>query len=223
MTETLIIFSRYPEAGKTKTRMIPALGAVGAAELQKQLTEHTLKNAKALQRSRAINIQVHFTGGDTQLMTEWLGDNIEYIPQVAGDLGTKMYSAFTNAFNRGSTKAVTIGIDCPDIDPTILETAFNSLERDDIAIGSANDGGYYLIGLRQGIPQLFENIDWGTNMVLKQTKIVIEQLSLSTYYLATLSDIDRPEDLSIWQRHTSENFSVTKIDSEISAIDDDTE
>lgn len=203
MTETLIIFSRYPEAGKTKTRMIPALGAVGAAELQKQLTEHTLKTAKALQLNCPINIQVHFTGGNEELMTEWLGDNIEYIPQVAGDLGMKMHSAFANTFHTASNKTVTIGIDCPDIDQSILATAFNSLEQHDLVIGSAMDGGYYLIGLKQSIPQLFEHIDWGTDKVLEQTQIVIDQLGLNTQYLPSLSDIDRPEDLTIWEKYTS--------------------
>ena len=203
MTETLIIFSRYPEAGKTKTRMIPALGAAGAAELQRQLTEHTLQTAKSFQFSHSINIQVHFTGGNLQLMAEWLGDNIEYIPQVTGDLGYKMQSAFANAFNKGSTKAVTIGIDCPDIDVLTLETAFNSLDQNDVAIGSATDGGYYLIGLRQPTPQLFKNIDWGTDKVLAQTQITIDQLSLNTKYLPSLSDIDRPEDLAIWEKYTS--------------------
>jgi len=215
MTETLIIFSRYPEAGKTKTRMIPALGAFGAAELQRQLTEHTLQTAKAFKLKRAISIQVHFTGGNIDLMTEWLGDNIEYIPQVVGDLGNKMHSAFDNAFNGGSEKVVTIGIDCPDIDLSILEAAFNSLDQDDLVIGSATDGGYYLIGLKRTIPQLFENIVWGTDKVLKQTKIVIEQLSLNTQYLTSLSDIDRPEDLIIWKKYTSENSSATEIISEI--------
>ena len=203
MTETLIIFSRYPEAGKTKTRMIPALGAVGSAELQRQLTEHTLQTAKSFQASHAINIQVHFTGGNLELMSEWLGDNIEYIPQVAGDLGDKMHSAFANAFNEGNKKAVTIGIDCPDIDQSILETAFNSLDQADLAIGSATDGGYYLIGLKRSTPQLFENIDWGTDKVLEQTKIVVDHLSLNTKYLPSLSDIDRPEDLVIWEKYAA--------------------
>lgn len=218
MTETLIIFSRYPEAGKTKTRMIPALGAVGAAELQKQLTEHTLRTAKAFQLRRAINIQVHFTEGNLELMTEWLGDNIEYIPQVVGDLGMKMHSAFANTFHTASNKTVTIGIDCPDIDQSILETAFNSLEQHDLVIGSATDGGYYLIGLKRSIPQLFEYIDWGTDQVLEQTKIVIDRLNLNTKYLTPLSDVDRPEDLVIWEKHASEHSSATQI---VSEIDDD--
>ena len=103
MTETLIIFSRYPEAGKTKTRMIPALGAVGAAELQRAMTEHTLKTAIALTSKRQTAIEIQFAGGNIELMQSWLGTDRLYKPQAAGDLGDKMRSAFEDAFARGAT------------------------------------------------------------------------------------------------------------------------
>ena len=201
--ETLIIFSRYPEAGKTKTRMIPALGATGAAQLQRQMTEHTLKTARKMQLGRGITIEVHFAGGNEQLMAQWLDRDIQYVPQITGDLGDKMYSAFERAFNSGSKRVVTIGIDCPDIDSAILTVAFDSLDKQDLVIGSAADGGYYLIGLTRSIPQLFQNINWGTDKVLAQTKLAIAQLGLSVHYLPTLADVDRPEDLAIWQKYTA--------------------
>ncbi len=201
MSETLIIFSRYPEAGKTKTRMIPALGAEGAAKLQRQMTEHTLKTAKLLKSYRDITIEIHFAGGNKQLLTEWLGKDIEYIPQTAGDLGKKMRLAFERAFSLGSKRVVTIGTDCPDINQSILEEAFDLLSKQDLLIGSATDGGYYLIGLNRTIPELFADISWGTDRVLNQTKAISTQLNLNTYYLKTLSDVDRPEDLAIWQKH----------------------
>ena len=201
MPETLIIYSRYPEAGKTKTRMIPALGAEGAAKLQRQMSEHTLNTARQLQQKRSINIEVHFAGGNEQLMSAWLGEDISYITQVDGDLGDKMNSSFDRAFNKGTKKVVTIGIDCPDIDANILNDAFDSLQQNDLVLGVAEDGGYYLIGLNKTIPKLFENIDWGTDRVLNQTKAIADKLDLKTKYLATLSDVDRPEDLSIWQKY----------------------
>ena len=201
MPETLIIYSRYPEAGKTKTRMIPALGAEGAAKLQRQMSEHTLNTVRQLQQKRSINIEVHFAGGNEQLMSAWLGEDISYITQVDGDLGDKMNSSFDRAFNKGTKKVVTIGIDCPDIDINILNDAFDSLQQNDLVLGVAEDGGYYLIGLNKTIPKLFENIDWGTDRVLNQTKAIANKLDLKTKYLATLSDVDRPEDLSIWQKY----------------------
>jgi uncharacterized protein len=204
MRKTLIIFSRYPQAGKTKTRLIPALGAEGAAELQRQMTEHTLKTARKLKSGREIDVEVHFTGGNNQLMAEWLGQNITYIPQVTGGLGGKMRSAFEGAFSSGSKRVVIIGIDCPDLDQSILEEAFDSLSslsRKDLVIGAAADGGYYLIGSNCLIPQLLENMDWGTARVLNQTMAIANQLNLNTHYLQVLSDVDRPEDLAIWQKY----------------------
>ena len=203
MNETLIIFSRYPEPGKTKTRMISALGAVGAAQLQRQMTEHTLKTAIALASSRQVAIEIHFAGGDRSLMQEWLGEG-EYIAQAAGDLGEKMRSACDRAFKKGSQRVVIIGIDCPDIDRQILTQAFDSLNHQDLVLGIAEDGGYYLIGLNRLVPELFKGIDWGTERVLQQTKSIAEQLNLKVAYLTTLADVDRPEDLKIWQKHVSE-------------------
>ena len=201
MSETLIIFSRYPEPGKTKTRMIPALGATGAAELQRQMTEHTLNNAQQLLSSRDFTIEVHFTGGSQQLMTAWLGQNLHYISQVSGDLGQKMRSAFARAFNMGNQRVLIIGIDCPGINQVILNEAFNSLQNHDLVLGVAEDGGYYLIGLNRPIPQLFHNITWGTDQVLSQTKNIAQQIKLDIHYLTTLSDVDRPEDLATWQKY----------------------
>ncbi|HEY9767054.1 MAG TPA: TIGR04282 family arsenosugar biosynthesis glycosyltransferase [Coleofasciculaceae cyanobacterium] len=202
MSEILIIFSRYPEPGKTKTRMIPNLGAEGAAELQREMTEHTLNTAKQLLCRRKFTIEVHFAGGNQQQMVEWLGTEIKYIAQVSGDLGDKMQAAFERAFNLGNQRVVVIGIDCPDLDRIILSKAFNSLQKQDLVLGPAEDGGYYLIGLNQPLPELLQNIDWGSDRVLNQTKAIADRLNLSTHYLPTLVDIDRPKDLIIWQKYT---------------------
>ena len=201
MTETLIIFSRYPEAGKTKTRMIPALGAVGAAELQRAMTEHTLKTAANLASDRQTAIAIQFAGGNIDSMRSWLGQDWKYQPQAAGDLGVKMRSAFETAFARGKQRVVIIGIDCPDLDRYILAQAFDSLRHNDLVLGVAEDGGYYLIGLNRPQPQLFEHITWGTELVLQQTKDIAQQSNLKVDYLTSLADVDRPEDLKIWQKH----------------------
>ena len=200
-----MIFSRYPEAGKTKTRMIPALGAVGAAKLQQQMTEHTLATAKQLQKSRSLSLEIHFAGGDRQLMSEWLGKGIDYHPQVAGDLGQKMYAAFERAFELGSDRVVVIGIDCPELNKSILNQAFDALASRELVLGGANDGGYYLIGLNQSLPLLFNNISWGTSKVLEQTKAIARNLNLEFYSLPLLNDIDRPDDLWIWQQFESQS------------------
>jgi rSAM/selenodomain-associated transferase 1 len=196
---TLIIFTRYPEIGKTKTRLIPLLGAKGAADFQRKMTEETIKKAKLLCTKISVELEVHFTGGNEELMCEWLGKDLIFKKQVKGDLGLKMYTAFKESFNKkeGQKRVIIIGIDCPDLDELILEKAFNVEPIYDLIIGPANDGGYYLIGLNRVISQLFNNIKWGTSEVLQSTETIANQLSLKTYNLPLLNDIDTPEDFHL--------------------------
>jgi uncharacterized protein len=195
LKETLIIFSRYPEPGKTKTRMIPVLGAEGAANLQRRLSENTLTKARTLSKLREIEIAVYFTGGSKILMETWLGKELNYYPQAEGDLGEKMRSAFADSFSQKSQRVVIIGIDCPSLDCYILETAFEALKNNDLVLGEAADGGYYLIGLSKLFPQLFMDINWGTSEVFSVTNRIAQQLNLAIAYLPILRDLDRPEDL----------------------------
>ncbi|MBE9223991.1 TIGR04282 family arsenosugar biosynthesis glycosyltransferase [Phormidium sp. LEGE 05292] len=190
----LITFTRYPEPGKTKTRLIPVLGAEGAANLHRQLTETVITQVKEVQN---VLIEVHFTGGNQQLMQAWLGENITYRQQSEGNLGRRMATAFQTAFNNGIEKVVIIGSDCPMLNYQIIEEAFAALSQHELVLGRAADGGYYLIGLKRLIPELFTGVNWGTSEVLQQTVKIAENLKLAVAYLSTLSDIDRPEDLAI--------------------------
>ena len=194
----LLIFTRYPEAGKTKTRLIPLLGAQGAADLHRTLTEQTVSMAKQQQQTAQMRITIYFSGGNHALMQNWLGTELEYCPQSHGDLGQKMQQAVLTSFSQGASRVLLMGTDCPDLTGAILETAFQSLENVDIAIGPAQDGGYYLLGLRYPIPEIFDHIDWGTERVLAQTQANITQKHYKTYYLPIFSDIDRPEDWLAW-------------------------
>ncbi|AFY54107.1 hypothetical protein Riv7116_1547 [Rivularia sp. PCC 7116] len=196
----LIIFTRYPQPGKTKTRLIPALGAEGAANLQRQMTEYTLSKVKKFQESAAISFEIRFADGNLQLMQNWLGTELNYQLQGEGDLGKRMENSFMNAFNQGAQEVAIIGIDCPGVNNQVLTEAFQKIQNSDLLLGPAVDGGYYLIALKRAIGQLFTNIDWGTAKVLQQTVDIAQQLNLSVAYLPTLADVDRPEDLPIWQR-----------------------
>jgi hypothetical protein len=189
--ELLIIFTRYPEPGKTKTRLIPALGKEGAAQLQKQLTEYTLKEASQL----GVDLRVYFSGGNQDLMTRWLGDNYHYYAQSGGDLGERLIAALQETFNQKVEKVVIIGIDCPELNAELMGQAFQELSEKDLVLGKAEDGGYYLIGLRGFLPELFQGIDWGTNVVLQQTVAIAQKMGLKISYLPVLNDIDTPEDL----------------------------
>ncbi len=195
MSECLIIFTRYPEPGKTKTRLIPALGAEGAATLQRQMTEHTLAQVKELQAKRLVSVEVYFVGGNQQLMQSWLGTSVIYRQQGDGDLGRRMAIAFQTALEAGKQRVVVIGTDCPDLKAEVMVKAFHALEQHDLVLGPAQDGGYYLIGLCRLIPELFTGISWSTAEVLQQTMSIAQRLELAVAYLPRLSDVDRPEDL----------------------------
>ena len=200
MRKCLIIFTRYPEPGKTKTRLIPVLGAEGAATLQRQMTQHKLAEVQKLQAVSKLSVEVHFAGGNEQLMQDWLGSSITYQQQSEGDIGCRMASAFEASFEGRMNRVVLIGTDCPDLNAHLLVEAFQALEQHDLVLGPAEDGGYYLIGLRRLIPELFTGISWSTAEVLQQTQTMAQKLGLSAGYLPLLSDVDRPEDLWVWNQ-----------------------
>lgn len=194
----VMLFTRYPEAGNTKTRLIPHLGAVQAAELQRWMTASMAREIAALHP--AIDRQIHFSGGCLSQMQSWLGQRFTYLPQLAGSLGNRLYQAFLGNFQAGKGAVVAIGADCPELNKHHFEQAFRYLETHDVVLGPAVDGGYYLIGLRQPHAGLFENIAWGTDVVFEQTVAIAAQLNLSVATLEQLRDVDRPEDLEVLQK-----------------------
>ncbi|MGB3262591.1 MAG: TIGR04282 family arsenosugar biosynthesis glycosyltransferase [Microcoleus sp.] len=195
ISEKLIIFTRYPEPGKTKTRLIPVLGKEGAANLHRLMAQKAIARALTLQNSRRLSVEIHYTGGSPQQMQDWLGTDVIYQNQTDGDLGTRMAAAFQNSFDSGVDKTVIIGTDCPALKPEIMAKAFDELSQHDLVLGPAKDGGYYLIGLGRSVPELFGGINWGTNEVFAATRAIAQNLDLKIAYLPTLADIDRPEDL----------------------------
>jgi rSAM/selenodomain-associated transferase 1 len=198
--ERLIVFTRYPEPGKTKTRLIPALGAQEAATLHRQMTEHTLSKVTQIQSQSPLSIEVHFTGGNLALMQAWLGSNIVYRHQGPGDLGSRMTRSHQSAVRAGIERVAIVGTDCPGLNAELILEAFQQLHSHDLVLGPAMDGGYYLIGLRCFIPALFSGINWGTAEVLQQTVHIANKLDLSVAYLTQLADVDRPEDLPVWEQ-----------------------
>ena len=201
----LIILTRYPEPGTTKTRMIPKLGAEGAADLQRRMTDHLVAKLKTLMEQRSLTVEIRFDGGNQRLMRDWLGPSFTYRRQGRGDIGRRMERALVDGFQNGFTSIVVIGSDIPDISNAIIDRAFQELEKTNLVLGPADDGGYYLIGLRKydpdlDFPVLFEGINWGTNQVLSQTIAAAHQLGIGYALLDTLKDVDRPEDLKTWHR-----------------------
>jgi len=210
----LIIFTRYPEPGKTKTRMIPELGVEGAADLQRQMTDHLVSKIKTLIERRSLAVEIRFEGGSERLMREWLGPLFSYRHQGQGDIGRRMQRALGDGFQDDYTSIVIIGSDIPDISSEIIHQAFEELQKINLVLGPAGDGGYYLIGIQkadqdQAYPELFEAINWGTNQVLSQTIAAANLLGIGYALLDTRKDVDRPEDLKIWNRALQSESDLT--------------
>jgi len=204
MPERLIVFTRFPEPGKTKTRLIPALGEQGAADLQRQMTEHIISTVAVASKRPGLTVGICYEGGDAGLMRDWLGPQFIYRPQGSGNLERRFIEAFEEAFGAGIEAVVIVGSDIPQISADIIQQAFEGLQNNDLVLGPAHDGGYYLIGMQcaaalRANPQLFKGIKWGSGEVLAQTIQIAGALGLSFLLLKSLADIDRPEDLHIWQ------------------------
>jgi rSAM/selenodomain-associated transferase 2/rSAM/selenodomain-associated transferase 1 len=204
-SDRLLIFTRYPGPGSAKTRLIPALGREGAADLQRQMTEHVLGEVRKLLSIHPASIRVCFDGGGEEQMKAWLGPEWRYLPQGSGDLGQRMAAAFERAFREGSERVVLIGTDVPDLTAPVLYRAFRALESGDLVLGPAEDGGYYLIGLDRSAwerapTRLFSGVTWGTSAVLDQTLRIADGLGLSPTLTARLADVDLPGDLGAWDR-----------------------
>jgi uncharacterized protein len=200
MIRHLIIFTRYPEPHRTKTRLIPLLGPEGAAALQDVMTDHALGWARELVAKTPVSVQVRFEGGDEARIRDRFGDAFPYLPQGRGCLGERMSRAFEAAFASGAQCAIIVGTDCPGLTSALAEEAFERLATADVVLGPATDGGYYLIGLRQPVPELLAGISWGQDTVLGETRKRAQELGLTISLLTMLSDVDRPEDLPVWHR-----------------------
>lgn len=219
----LLLFVRYPQAGQTKTRLIPAIGAIAAANLQQEIAEYLLEQLKPASNSDNWQLQIYFTGCTLAKMRKWLGNDLLYRQQSSGDLGARLWNGFKLGFEEGCDRIVAIGADCPSISRSHIQQSFDALLTTELVLGPAQDGGYYLIGLnRQQVcasqkpteslalrgRSLFQSIDWSTSQVLQQTQSKAKQMNLSIAYLETLSDIDRPQDMVIWNKLKSDRAQV---------------
>lgn len=192
---------KYPRPGAVKTRLIPALGAQRACDLHRALVARTLAEVRTFSRhsTETVAVEVRLAGApDDAAARAWLGEGPAIRDQGDGDLGARMSRAVEAAFYEGATAVVVIGGDCPQLGAEQLAAAFAALGESDAVLGPATDGGYYLIGMRRRLPELFQGIAWGGAEVLAKTLAVAQGLGVEPARLATLRDLDVPEDLAIW-------------------------
>lgn len=188
---SLHVLARAPVAGRVKTRLIPALGAQGACDVQQLLLTRTLHlpadgfSERFLWLDDVPSVQL-------QAAAEALGWTL--VEQPAGDLGERMRLIATLGLAE-SDGVVLIGNDCPAIDGDYLQAARKAFEDHTVVIGPAEDGGYVLLGLRSTEVNLFSDMPWGTEQVFSQTLQRLREHGCAPALLPTLWDVDRPEDL----------------------------
>lgn len=195
MNKGLIIFAREPVLGRVKTRLARTVGDLAAAELYRAMLSDVLEQAAALSGVRPL---LFWACDDTPIPVSPAFPPMESFDQRGATLGQRMADAFERAFESGCQACCIIGSDSPDLPPEYIRQAFELLERDeaDAVFGPAEDGGYYLLGLRRTWRTIFEDIAWGTHGVLATSLERAHELGLRTSLLPLWYDIDTLDDLS---------------------------
>ncbi len=187
-TWRVCVLCRYPTPGACKTRLIPALGAEGAADLHRRMAEQTVREARRFCHRQPARLEVWHTGADADTFRNWLGDQLVLHEQPGGDLGARLIGALRAD---GPASVMFIGTDCPSLTAAVMGEALHAAAAEATVIGPASDGGYYLIA--NPTVGMLTGIDWGSAHVLRQT---LERAGdRRVVLLDELTDVDRPEDL----------------------------
>lgn len=185
----LLIFVRNPQLGKVKTRLAKSIGNEKALHIYNQLLLHTAQETKNLSCDVFVFYDLFIDNNDI-----WQHSNYIKKLQIEGNLGQKMLNAFETVLNLNYKNCIIIGSDLFDLKKSHIENAFTALECNDFVVGPALDGGYYLLGLKKMEQAVFQNKNWGTETVLKDT--LASLLQYKVHQLEVLNDIDTIEDLN---------------------------
>ena len=195
----LIVFVRAPRAGAVKTRLAQKIGASAACDAYQKLVHALLNRIDSIR-----DVELRYSPDDAESeVRPWLKRSWTLSPQGSGDLGERLTRAFAESFAEGARRVVIIGSDCPWLSDGDIEEAWKGLERHDLVIGPAKDGGYWLVGLRQPKPEVFKGISWSTETVLAQTLEQARAGGLEFRLLRELSDVDTLGDWYAFLRDNS--------------------
>jgi hypothetical protein len=206
MRPRLVVMTRFPSEGAVKTRLEPALGAAGALEIHSKLARHCVRRMHAVAISGLVGLSVHAAGGSAARVRRWLGRNVMVRSQSGSDLGDRLGHAARMAFREGARPVILVGSDAPDLGGSHVGATLELLAGCDVVLGPATDGGYYLVGINghaadRAITALFgHHVPWGSDRVLETTLNAAHSAGLHVRLLDPLSDVDRPEDLAVWER-----------------------
>mgnify|MGYP001603082538 FL=1 len=184
----LIIFTRNPVLGKVKTRLAKTVGDKTALDIYHFLLQKTKEVTKKISCDKKVYYSEKIIKDDL-----WDQSIYQKREQYGNDLGEKMKNAFNDGFKNNYEKIIVIGSDLFDLEPSHINEAFKKLNHNNVVIGPALDGGYYLIGLKKLHPKIFQNKNWGTSSVRKETLKNLEKVDV--HLLPMLNDVDVIEDI----------------------------
>lgn len=199
MKNSLIVFVKYPEPGRVKTRLADGIGAHDAAAVYCRLVALTIERTVPPESQAYDRIVYADPNFPLDRYRSWLPGAENLAIQQGDSLGERMRTAFLESFAAGYHKVALVGSDCPDVNAPLIQNAFSLLDDCDAVLGPAVDGGYYLIALTRDNEQIFKGIDWGTARVMQQTIARLEGSGLSRALLPVLRDVDRLEDLNFFR------------------------
>lgn len=184
----LLVLTRNPELGKCKTRLAATVGDQAALDIYTFLLQHTVN----LTQNLPVEKWVFYS---EEIWEDDMWDNTIYRKhlQLGLDLGERMQHAFQKGFEAGFEQVIIIGSDMYHLSQSDLEHAFEQLEQHDYVIGPAEDGGYYLLGMKTLTPKLFKNKKWGTDSVLLDTLNNLKSENVAL--LPERNDVDYYEDI----------------------------
>jgi len=189
----IVIFAKAPQPGFAKTRLIPALGADGAAQLARDMLAHTVQAALAADIG-PVELCATPAIHEPAWQDVSLPADVRVSTQCSGDLGIRLAEAAQRALGRGEA-VLLLGTDCVEMDAELLRAAAQELQQHDAVIHGTSDGGYALLGLKRFSPFLFDDIPWSTDEVASATLDRLGQLGWSVYVGQMLHDVDEPQDL----------------------------
>lgn len=205
----LIIFAKYPTMSKVKSRLAKTTSDQFALDVYNICAANIFESADELRsKSPDIDIILFYAGNTEPPFRAWIKKDFIYYQQTGKSLGERLANAFEVLFKKGYSKLAVVGTDVPDHTSGELKNAFDTLVDFETVLGPSPDGGYYLLGMKRFLPELFENIEWSSENVYAATLEKIKRLNMTVDVLPELYDLDDESDLKEWLRLPGAQSSV---------------
>ncbi len=188
--QALIIFATLPKPGDVKKRLAREIGVQPATTVYNELALHTFRTGQDAHEHGWMVYLFHDPRVKEEEVRQWVQKYFQYVAERGENPGARIQHAFDYAFHHHAGKAVVISSDIPGMEYSLLEEASSRLDRDDVVIGPATDGGCYLLGMKPPTKGIFRDLPWGTAMVYREASERVRRLGLSQSNLPPLSDVD---------------------------------